>query len=1401
VTATDGLPELLEELGRQGVKLRLGDAGQLEVIAPRGQVPEDLRARLREAKPALVAWLTQMAQAPAGEPGGLPQIVPDPEGRSRPFPLSDLQMSFYIGSREGFEYHVRPHQYMEFDFAELDAARYEQALNDVVARQRGNLVVVREDMQLEVVSDPGPVRIPVSDLRGMPEAEAERQMEQTRAAMERRELPLDRWPWMDIHISLYGDGRGRVHYNNNNFFSDAFASSRLIETVRRRYENPDEPLPELSLSYRDCVLALAELEESPSGQAAKKYWNDRMEDWPGSPALPMAAGVDTRRRSKLHRRELVIPPEAWAAVKGRGTALGLSPTAVFYGVHSELLSYWSGTRHFLINNMITHRQPLHPEIDDVVGNFASLYPLEIDWRHTERFQDRVRRLQAQNMADMEQVHWSGVKVLQTLNQVRGTPGLAACPVAIGSALFVGQADRPYYSTLETPQVAFDCEIWELRDGSLWVVWDIIEEVFPAGLIDDMESGCLEMFARLAEDDIAWEQPGFELLPPAQRHQRARLNRPAGPAPFRLLHAALPRQAAALAAKPAVVGAAGALTYRELDDRSRVLAQRLQRIGVGRGALVAVALPKCPEQIVAVFGALAAGAAYVPVDPSWPDDRIRYVLADTGAAAVLADAQLRDRITAIADVTVLAVDAPNAEEASGVVAPSGAEPGDMAYVIYTSGSTGRPKGAMLDHRGPLNTIIDVNDRFGISARDVLFGVSSLCFDLSVYDVFGAVAAGATLVLPDPERNDPTSWLELARTREVTVWNSVPAIMQLLVEEAAAKGVQLPALRVVLLSGDWIPVDLPGKIREIAPNARVVSLGGATEASIWSICFPIDRQDPAWTSIPYGKPLANQSWHVLDELGRDVPTWVTGELHIGGAGVALGYLNDPVKTKGAFVTHLRTGERLYRTGDLGRYLPSGDIEFLGRADFQVKIQGFRVELGEIEQALLEHPSVQQATVVARAAGSGKQLAAFVVGERGTAPDAQELAGFVGQRLPSYMVPSHIAVLDGLPLTSNGKVDRRALEAMSPGEQRAERARVAPRTPTEAAVAEIWESVLSTGAVGVHDDFFELGGQSFAALRVAALVAQRLGRVVPPGALLEQRTVAGLSTWLDTSTGDWSPLVRLREEADANPWFFVHPAGGDVMCYRGLAELLDGPFSAFQAPGPAVGRTPLATIEGFADLYLPALLEAQPKGPYRLGGWSSGAVIAFELARRLELRGETVSELVVIDAPAPVDPRALDETQVLLWFLEDLGIGLDLGRVEAGTMLELAAAPEADRLATALRLASEQAADGGNDRANAGTAADLAATLAVFRGVVQACNEYRGGRIAAPITVVRARDGRVEEFSGHPCAEAIDWGWPALTTGRVTGTVVAGTHHTLLTDQHVAAVADLIGRATTAARQEDH
>ncbi len=457
------------------------------------------------------------------------------------------------------------------------------------------------------------------------------------------------------------------------------------------------------------------------------------------------------------------------------------------------------------------------------------------------------------------------------------------------------------------------------------------------------------------------------------------NATGAPIPAGLLHSRFEAFASGNPKCPAIIAEGRTLTYGDLQALANQIGRWARRNGARPNALVAVVMEKGWEQVAGVLGILTSGAAYLPIDASVPRERLCYLLDHGQVSLVLTQSWHDERIEWPTGLKRLRVDQLDVLHPDGAVLESVQQPEDLAYVIYTSGSTGLPKGVAIDHRGAVNTVIDVNSRFAVRSGDRVLALSALNFDLSVYDIFGLLAAGGAIVMPKAgSERDPAHWLEIMRQHRVTMWNTVPALMQMLVDYVEAQSTELPeCLRLVMMSGDWIPVRPPDRIRALRGGAAIVSLGGATEASIWSILYPVESATKGWKSIPYGRPMVNQSFHVLSDLLAPRPDWVPGQLHIGGLGLAKGYWRDVQRTNASFITHPGTGERLYRTGDLGRYLPDGSIEFLGREDFQVKIRGHRIELGEIETAISQHPEVGAAVVVAAGENRGhRRLVAYVV-----------------------------------------------------------------------------------------------------------------------------------------------------------------------------------------------------------------------------------------------------------------------------------------------------------------------------------------------------------------------------------------------------------------------------------------
>ncbi len=578
----------------------------------------------------------------------------------------------------------------------------------------------------------------------------------------------------------------------------------------------------------------------------------------------------------------------------------------------------------------------------------------------------------------------------------------------------------------------------------------------------------------------------------------------------LLQDPLLEQAAVRPDALAIITPSRRMTFLELARRAAGLAALLQERGARPNELVAVILDKGWEQVVATLGILQSGAAYLPLDPEWPDARIGEVLTHAGAKVAIVSPSFKKPRRWPRGVELLSV-ATAGEGSFRRKRPAPCTEADLAYVIYTSGSTGKPKGVMIEHGAARNTNDDINARFTVGPGDRVLGLSALSFDLSVYDIFGLLGAGGTLVLPAAEhRRDAAHWADLMQREEITLWNTVPAFLEMLVDYGQVKHANVlgSKLRLALLSGDWIPLTLPGRVRQQAPSAQVISLGGATEASIWSVFYLVGKVDPKWKSIPYGKPLHRQFWYVLDDTLEPCPVNVAGHLYIGGAGLARGYWRDPEKTANAFLIHPRSGARLYRTGDLGRMLPDGNLELLGREDLQVKIRGHRIELGEVETAIRETLAVRAAVVtVIQREGRNHALAAHIVPSGAPGPQPDEAQRALRQRLPEYMIPTLFVNHEELPLNANGKIDRQALAtADAAGLSRGDYE--PPRTPVEVAMAEVWAQVLKIGPIGARDNFLDLGGNSLLVMALLNHIRARFDLALEVRDIFEHPTIAQLA-----------------------------------------------------------------------------------------------------------------------------------------------------------------------------------------------------------------------------------------------------------------------------------------------------
>ncbi|MFD5653372.1 amino acid adenylation domain-containing protein [Streptomyces sp. NPDC127039] len=980
MTAPTTAAGLVDELTSLGVELWSED-GSIRFRAPQGVLTEERRAAVRAHKDEILALLDVEATART--------VTSDPDAAHEPFPLTDVQSAYLLGRRDPFGHGgVACHGYLEIHYPSLDPSALEDAWNALVARHDMLRAVVHEDGYQQVLPEVPRCRVAVTDLRAAPERRAAH-LEEVRADMGHRTYDTARWPLFELRVTRLPDG-DLLHFSLDSLIADWASAAVLLDELDTQLAAPDpadaSALPRPAISFRDYVLAERALRDTARHRRDRDYWRSRLESLPPAPDLPLitAPADEAPRFVRLSHR---LPEQAWERLRRQAAARGLTPTTAVLAAYVSVLERWSRRKSFTVNLTLLNRLPLHPDVDSLVGDFTSVTLLAVEAQSGAAPADRAKRLGERLFTDLDHRLYSGVQVIRDLTRARGRDA-ALMPYVFTSSLGLGPGSSERsgrtlgYGITQTPQVFLDCQVGD-GSGDLEVNWDIRRGVLPEGMAEDMLGAFGALLAALADDPDAWDRPEAVPLPGWQADERRAANDTAGPLPEGLLHEGFFDRAARTPRAPALLGAFGTVTYGELARRAGSVADALRSAGHRGGERIAVVMDKGPEQAAAVLGVLLAGCVYVPVDTTQPPLRRARLLTAAGVRHVLTqswvgDGEGRPEGAGRTDVDRLIPSA-------SVPVPAGGDPGEPAYVVYTSGSTGDPKGVVTSHRAALNTVDDINDRFGVTGADRVLQLAQLGFDLSVYDVFGALAAGAAVVLPDPARGaDPSHWADLVAEHGVTLWNSVPAQLHMLADYLTTETADLPALRLALLSGDWIPVTLPGRMRALLPGLSLMSLGGATEAAIWSIHHPVTEADDGRTSIPYGVPLRNQGFRVLDEDGHDCPVWVPGELCITGEGLALGYLDDPDLTARRFPEHPRDGQRLYRTGDVGRYLPGGEIEFLGREDNQVKIRGHRVELGEVEAALLAHPAVGAAAAVVSDQDGDRTLLGFVEPAPRTAPD---------------------------------------------------------------------------------------------------------------------------------------------------------------------------------------------------------------------------------------------------------------------------------------------------------------------------------------------------------------------------------------------------------------------------------
>jgi mycobactin phenyloxazoline synthetase len=1044
-------------------------------------------------RPTVTAWVDlivdRTAPASSGEMTAAAEQPPAGDDTG-PFPLAPIQHALWVGRNTDQELGgVAAHLYVEFDGHGVDPDRLSRAARALSDRHPMLRVEILPD-GTQRISDRALVP-KVTDLRHLDAAAAAARLELIR---DRKSHQILEGEVLELALTLLPDGRTRVHVDLDMQAADAVSYRNFMADLAALYQG--DQLPELGYTYRQYRAAFTAQFPGPTDED-RQWWAERIPELPEPPApplVPLSEQANPRRNTRRHHFfDAAAKESLFAAAQRRGITPAMAVAASYAGV----LRRWSTHSRFLLNLPMFGREPYHPDVDKLVGDFTSSLMLDIDLTATTTAAERAQAVQDTLHTTARHSSYSGLSVLRDLTRHRGTQVLA--PFVFTSALGLGdlfagavteQFGSPVWHISQGPQVLLDAQITPF-EGGLLLNWDVREDAFRPGVIDAMFAYHLAELNRLAADDAAWDQPDPAAVPQDQQRRRDALNSvttaPSGDA----LHDGFFRSAAETPDATAIFSSLGDFTYAQLREQALAVAATLRRRGVRAGDVIAVLGPKTAEQIPALLGIHAAGAVYLPIGPDQPADRAHRIVATAGVHSVLfcgkESRQLSVPGSTVADAIGEGLPLASTTE------PAQVAPETLAYILFTSGSTGEPKGVEVSHDAAMNTVEFINGHFDIGPSDRCLALSTLECDLSVLDIFGTLRAGGAIVVVDEQdRRNPDAWARMIAEHHVTVLHFMPGWLEMLVE--VAHGALRP-VRVVPTGGDWVRPELIRALRAQAPGVRAAGLGGATETATHNTFCEPGELPRHWSSIPLGVPLPNNACRVVAADGTDCPDWVPGEFWVSGRGVADGYRGRPDLTAQRFVEH--AGRTWYRTGDLVRYLPDGALEFVGRADHRVKVSGYRIELGEVEGALNRISGVDGAVAAVLPAleeRNGRQQLAAIVRIADSTLTPQNIVVQLAELVPPHMIPSQLVTVDAVPFTIGGKIDRRAvatlLEEHLAHRDDAETATfTAPSTTLERALTHIVSEILGRDRIGVDDDFFALGGDSVLATQTVARIREWL------------------------------------------------------------------------------------------------------------------------------------------------------------------------------------------------------------------------------------------------------------------------------------------------------------------------
>ncbi|MBW4594950.1 MAG: amino acid adenylation domain-containing protein [Brasilonema angustatum HA4187-MV1] len=1244
------LKKLSINLETDGVSGAAPEELRLRCHAPEGALTPTLRQEIAKRKTEIISFLQEAKQVKASE-----RLDIQPVPRDTQLPLSFAQQRLW------FLHQISPESH---SYNMLEALRLDGSLNILALSQSLSELVRRHEIlrttfpmvdgkPLQVIAPPTALTLPIHDLQGLSAEEQTAQIRQMAKSLASKPFDLAVGPLIEFRLLQLSDQEYVLLLKMHHIIYDGWSLSIFYRELSIAYaaftQGLPNPLAQLPIQYADFAVWQRQWLTGVVLDRQLNYWQKQLAgaplvlelpaDRPRPPIQTYIGEVECFQLDRdLTQRLKQLSQESDAT-------LFMTLLAAFL----VLLSRYSGQSDIVVGSPIANRNS--PQIEQIMGFFANTLALRGNLSGNPSFANflaQVRQTTLSAYAHQDLPFEMLVEKLQPDRDLSRNPlvqvmfSLQNAPQGTGNLSGLTIENMPLPLDVKA---RFDLEVnfWEVA-GGLEGVWCYNADLFDATTITRIGQHFQTLLQAIVANPKA-RIAELPLLSQAERHQLlVEWNDTQADYPHdKCIHQLFEEQVARTPDPVAVVYEEEKLTYYELNCRANQLAHYLKSLGVGADVLVGLCVERSLEMIVGLLGILKAGGAYVPLDPEYPQERLQFLLEDAQISVLLTQQSLLDKLPEhTGQLVCLDIEAHLISQSSQDNPSADVQASNLAYVMYTSGSTGQPKGVEVVHRGVNRLLFGVN-YVHLDATQKFLQLAPICFDASTFEIWGALLHGARCVLFPVRIPTSQNLGDEIRKHDITVLWLTAALFNSIIDDDEKA---LSGIKQLLIGGEALSVTHVHKALAVLPWTQIINGYGPTEGTTFTCCHPIPRQfEPTIESIPIGRAIANTQVYILDEYLQLVPIGVPGELHIGGAGLARGYLNRSELTQEKFIPNPfeEAGEsRLYKTGDLARYLPDGNIEYLGRIDNQVKIRGFRIELGEIEAVLNQHDRVQVCCVIVREDTPGetcteqsrsKRLVAYVVPQKEVTLTTGELRQFLSNKLPGYMVPNAFVMLESLPLTQNGKVDRRALKApdcTSDSDRFLE-----ARNQLELKLVQIWSKILKIDKIGVQDNFFDLGGHSLLASYLMTQIKQQYGKDIPLTTLFQNPTIEQLAVIIqkDSDYSNSSYLVAIQPNGANLAFFCVPGAGGRPFYFYHLGRYLgeEQPLYSFENDlYEKVGS--ISGIEEIASIYVTAMQTVQPQGPYFLGGHSYGGNVAFEMAQQLHEQGHKVAMLAIIDSSAP-------------------------------------------------------------------------------------------------------------------------------------------------------------------------